>query len=834
MNSTTNFIRCFVLLVGMTGLAVGNDRPNILWIYVDDMNDWMGCYGDAIAQTPHIDDLAEGGVLFENAFMPAPVCSTTRSALMIGAMQTSHGLHQHRTMIKKPLPETIRTVPELFREAGYLTFNEAKDDYNFQRSRDLMYSPEFERPTTKQVKAHLVGHDLRWLEQLQGKPFFGQIQLKGGKLGGETGSRFPSESRFDEDQVTVPPQYPDHPAFRDAIARHYEQIAETDAQVGAIVDGLKAYGLWDNTIVFFFTDHGSPLPRAKQFLYEDGTKVPLIVRWPSKFRVTQGTSRSDLVSGIDISTSSLGLAGIEIPAYMEGRNLFAEPYAPRQFVVSARDRMGNAIDRIRSVRSTSFRYIRNYMTDRALYQPQYRDNYATFSTLRDLLAEDKLSELQASYHDSVSRPSEELYDLNSDPHQTKNLVANPDYGAVLNEHRRILDQWVKETGDRGRFPESKASLQLVYENSAGTCVSPEYDFLKDASNANAPDSLQQPLDQLNFRKLVRPVPSTAKFIDDDLYIWGGSMARGADGRCHLFYSRWPRELGHNAWVTHSEIAHAVADDPLGPYVHVDVALPPREGEHWDGMCTHNPTVHRFDGRYYLYYMGNTGDGNATKKLNWIHRNNQRIGVAVADDLDGPWRRFDQPLIDVSDSNEAADALMTSNPSILRRADGVFVLIYKAVGKKGKQPFGGPVVHLAATSDSPTGPFAKHRKPLFTAPGVKFPAEDPYIWASGNQCWAIVNDHEGHFNETGEDSLALFTSRDGLAWSVAPNPWVLQRKVRWKGESPSLREQSFHRLERPQLWLENGIPKVLFCAAEETKQKTHSFNVHIPLFKTEQP
>ncbi|TWT75439.1 glycoside hydrolase family protein [Allorhodopirellula solitaria] len=346
----------------------------------------------------------------------------------------------------------------------------------------------------------------------------------------------------------------------------------------------------------------------------------------------------------------------------------------------------------------------------------------------------------------------------------------------------------------------------------------------DPAQSKSEEKSQGPPSSLNFRSMVSPVPGSAKFIDENYYIWGGSMVRDSEGKCHLLYSRWPRKLGHNAWVTHSEIAHAVANDPLGPYEHVDVALPVRGAEFWDGMCTHNPTVHEFDGKYYLYYMGNYGDGHATVKLNSIHRNHQRIGVAVADHPAGPWKRFNKPLIDVTPTPGAHDELMTSNPSILRRSDGTYVLIYKAVGTQGRMPFGGPVVHLAATSRSPLGPFEKQNKPLFTAPGVKFPAEDPYVWAEGDRCWAIVNDHNGHFNGTGEDSLALFTSTDGLDWKVAEHPWVLQRIVTWADGS----EQSFHRLERPQLWLENGLPKVLFCAAEPTQQKAHSFNVHIPL------
>ena len=329
---------------------------------------------------------------------------------------------------------------------------------------------------------------------------------------------------------------------------------------------------------------------------------------------------------------------------------------------------------------------------------------------------------------------------------------------------------------------------------------------------------------LDFGSLQSRIPKSAKLIDEDFYVWGGSMVRDKDGKCHLLYSRWPRKLKHGAWVTHSEIAHAVADNPLGPYKHIGIALPERGREFWDGLCTHNPTVHEFEGKYYLYYMGNTGDRVATKNLNWTHRNNQRIGVAVADHPGGPWKRFDKPLIDISSDKSAPDALMTSNPSICRRADGSYLLIYKAVGLKREKPFGGPVVHLAATSDSPLGPFKKHPMLLFTEPGINFSAEDPFIWSQDGKVWAIVNDHHGAFNGLGIDSLCLFTSKDGLDWEVAANPVVTNREITWEDGSV----QKLNRLERPQLWMEDGVPAVLFCAAEETDQQLHSFNVHIPL------
>jgi N-sulfoglucosamine sulfohydrolase len=454
--------------------------PNILWIYVDDMSDWMGCYGDQTIPTPNIDALAANGVRFSHAYMPCPVCSPTRSALITGTMQTTYGLHHHETMVKKPLPAGVFTLPELFRKAGYFTFNEAKTHYNFSYNTEDLFSPEFERPPISVVNSHLVGHDLTWLKQLQGRKFFGQIQLSGGKYQGEAGSKYPAYSRISEQQVVVPPQYPDNSVFRNAIARHYEQIAFCDSQVGAIMQVLKDYGLWENTAIFFFSDHGCQMPRAKQHVYQEGAKVPLIVHWPAGYLqlMQNGKVREDLVSGIDISVSTLALAGIKVPSFMEGKDLFAENYKQREFVVTARDRMGIAIDHVRAIRSGNYLYIRNYMTDRPLYQPAYRDSYATFVTLRQLYAEGKLTPLQASYHDASRRPSEELYDIKNDPNQLFNLVSDPTYVAELNKHRKYLRKWVELTDDKGQYPASREELEKVFMAAPDKCVNPEYDIFR--------------------------------------------------------------------------------------------------------------------------------------------------------------------------------------------------------------------------------------------------------------------------------------------------------------------------------------------------------------------
>ena len=328
--------------------------------------------------------------------------------------------------------------------------------------------------------------------------------------------------------------------------------------------------------------------------------------------------------------------------------------------------------------------------------------------------------------------------------------------------------------------------------------------------------------EYDFASMIQSPPPTARFEDPDYIIWCGSMVQDEEQICHLFYSRWPHNLGHEAWVTHSEVAHAVAEHPLGPYKHVDVALPVRGTGFWDGSCTHNPTVARFGNKYYLYYTGNRGDRIVQHPLNWTHRNNQRIGVAVADHPDGPWQRFDKPLIDSTPG--FFDALCCANPTATQRPDGSILMVYKAVGDKKEPPFGGPVVHIVATSDSPTGPFEKHPKPVFLVEGVNFAAEDPFIWLGKDRYWAVVKDNDGRFTGRGY-SLALFESHDGYDWKLAKHRFVSTPEIPLTDGT----RQKLTVLERPQVWLDkNGEPAVLFCAGSEAPDRSTSFNVQFPL------
>jgi len=331
----------------------------------------------------------------------------------------------------------------------------------------------------------------------------------------------------------------------------------------------------------------------------------------------------------------------------------------------------------------------------------------------------------------------------------------------------------------------------------------------------------KPADQeLDFQRLLQPVPTHARFILKDWYVWGGSMTRTSDGVCHLLYARWPRAKRHWGWLTHSEIGYATAKHPTGPYTHKAVALPGKHTDKWVTDMTHNPTILHAHGKYYLYFtgariVGQLPDGPVkTNSSYWQPtRMTQRIGVAVADHPAGPWRRIDKPLIDVTPGMH--DHYFTTNPTVTQCPDGSFLMVYKCMGTDRK------VFHGVAVAKHPLGPFKKDPKPIFTHAQSDFPAEDPFIWYQDDRFYGILKDLKGSYAGV-KRSLALFHSLDGHRWELAKHPLVATRQVCWADKSI----QEFMHLERPQLWLENGKPAVLFCAADLTRE--HSFNIHIPL------
>jgi hypothetical protein len=334
--------------------------------------------------------------------------------------------------------------------------------------------------------------------------------------------------------------------------------------------------------------------------------------------------------------------------------------------------------------------------------------------------------------------------------------------------------------------------------------------------------------ELDLGSRVQPVPQEAKFAVPGYFVWCGAPVKGPDGRYHLFYSRWPVSKGFApGWALWSEIAYAASDKPLGPYAHVNVALPARGREFWDGTTTHNPNVLFKGGKYYLFYMGNTGDGKSYP----MHRNNQRIGVAVADKPEGPWTRFDKPIVDVSADKAAFDSLCVTNPGATERPDGGILLIYKAVEYVEGKPMGGRVRYGVALADKPEGPYVKKPGRVFEAEGEAAKkhwmlAEDPYIWFSkrdGNRYYAVARDVVGSFTGA-SGGLALFQSEDGLQWKASAHPKVLGAHFTWSDG-----KESDDKIERPALLFDDGEPVALFGATDGYKKNGRiSSNVHIPL------
>ena len=460
------------LLAATITAGESTDRPNVLWIDIDDQSPWYSSYGHELVETPNIDALAKAGVLFERAYAPTPVCSPTRSSLITGSYAIRIGAHDHRSGrvpgYRISLPEGVATVPELFRRAGYETYNAGKDDFNFTYDRAALYSIGASQQSAASWKGPRgAGH---WRDVPPGKSFFGQMKVAGGKGAGNIDAelRELGLTPVAPEDVRVPAQYPDIPQVRHHIATHYNTMLRTDHEVGKHVAQLKADGLWENTVVVLFSDHGSDLPRSKEFTYAEGLQIPLIVVAPGLTdTVVPGSRRTDLVSLMDVAATSLALAGLDVPRFMDAKNVF-DPGYRRDYVFASADRMSNVIDRVRSVMGPRFHYIRNFMLDRPLMNWGHREmlslpdpGASSFLTIRRLAEQGKLTTAQAAPYGP--RVAEELYDLENDPDEAVNLAEDPVYSAVLDEMRHALAVWIEETDDKGQYPRSRAALDEVTE-----------------------------------------------------------------------------------------------------------------------------------------------------------------------------------------------------------------------------------------------------------------------------------------------------------------------------------------------------------------------------------
>jgi arylsulfatase A-like enzyme len=479
-----DFIKYAAITLGFTSLNSGTakptDQPNILWIIAEDMSPDLGCYGNNLVETPHIDLLAGEGTRFTHAFSPSSVCVPSRSSFITGMYATSIGAHHQ--MLTQPsysahfghgdnlpnnnvwLPEPVEPITWLFQRTGYYTVNvvdrkigcNGKKHYNFN-----VKQPVWESKAWSDLKSH--------------QPFYGQVNFyqthRVGIRGIKTPEtrRFSGQSKIDPDKVELPPYYPDLPAIRADRASYLDCVCALDEKVGRVIDQLKNDGLWENTIVFFFSDHGRPMPREKMWLYDGSLRVPLIVRVPEKWRdrfpVQSHAVYDRLVCLIDLAATSLDMAGLSKPDWMEGRILFGSNREPdRDYVFGTRDNLVTVRMRNRTVRTRRYRYIRNFSPEVA-----YKDidrvamEIACPHWLYLRLLQDK-GQLTPEQENMLTDrlPEEELYDLKKDPYEIHNLANDPAHAEQLDRLRKVLEEWIETSGDRGAEPTDPELIKIGY------------------------------------------------------------------------------------------------------------------------------------------------------------------------------------------------------------------------------------------------------------------------------------------------------------------------------------------------------------------------------------
>lgn len=467
-----------------TETALTANRPNILWLVTEDMGPYLAPFGDSTIATPNLSRLAAEGIIYPHLFSPSGVCAPSRAAIAtgmypsgIGANHMRTGSHTEETGLPAyeavPPPE-VKMMSEWLRTAGYYCSNNSKEDY------------QFKKPVTAWDESGNFAH---WRNREPGQPFFsifnftvthesglfepygfrknefrhyhaGDTTYQTGAWNGRTTEEETDVHVSKDLDFSIPPYLPQSDSVRRDMWKVYNNIAEMDRQLGAILDQLEADGLLDSTIIFFYADHGGPLPRQKRLIYDSGLNSPMIIRFPGKWRA--GSKDDQLISFIDFAPTVLSLAGIEPPDYLQGQAFLGAYQAaePRKYIHAAADRFDGFTDAIRAVRGMRFKYIRNYRPEQEYYLPVvYREQIPTMRELLRMHEAGTLDEYQEQWFRGTKAP-EELFDCQEDPHELRNLAADPAYAEKLAELRTEMDRWLAAIGDQPNLPERELIDQL--------------------------------------------------------------------------------------------------------------------------------------------------------------------------------------------------------------------------------------------------------------------------------------------------------------------------------------------------------------------------------------
>lgn len=432
----------FVLAVAVSGAARAAERPNIVWLVSEDHGPQMGCYGDSFATTPNVDGLAAKGLRFATCWSNAPVCAPARTTLIMGMYANSVGGEHMRSMV--PCPEGLQMYPQLLRQAGYYCTNNAKEDYNVAKPGKVW--------DESSKKAH-------WKNRPEGKPFFAVFNSE--KSHESKIRTRPHQQVHDPAKARVPAYHPDTPEVRQDWAQYYDVVSEADADAGVRLKELDEAGVLEETIVFYFGDHGSGMPRSKRWPQNSGLHVPLVVHIPDKFKnlrptdyVAGGVSER-LVSFVDFAPTLLSLAGVKPPDWMQGHAFLGKHIAPPQtYLYGFRGRMDERYDLVRSVTDGRYVYVRQYLPH-IIYGQHVEYMFQTPTTVvwKRLHDEGKLNPQQDAFWNR--KPSEELYDLRSDPDEVTNLAKSAEHQSIRDRLMKALHEHTAKIRDLGFLPEGE-------------------------------------------------------------------------------------------------------------------------------------------------------------------------------------------------------------------------------------------------------------------------------------------------------------------------------------------------------------------------------------------
>ena len=492
LRNTASFVSANALLhaglpAGGSWAADDETKPNILWITSEDNGPHLGSYGDTYATTQNLDALAARGSIYLNAWSNAPVCAPARTTIISGVYPPCTGSEHMRSTTC--LPASMKMFPVFLRQAGYYCTNNSKEDYNLDKTGKVW--------DDSGKKAH-------WKNREPGQPFFAVFNCT---VTHESQIRKrPHKQVHDPAKVPIPAYHPDTPEVRQDWAQYYDKLTELDDFAGDLLKELEKDGLADNTIVFYYGDHGPGMPRNKRWPYNSGLRVPLIVHFPEKYKhlAPQGYSpgcQSDrLVSFVDLAPSVLSLAGIQPPEYMQGKAIAGKYEAPaKEYEFGFRGRMDERYDMVRSVRDQRYIYIRNYMPHRIYGQYlAYMFQTPTTQVWKAMYDQGRLEPPQTYFWEP--KPPEELYDLNTDPDEVKNLAASPEHRETLNRLRNALRDQCLLIHDVGFLPEDeihrRAGDRTPYEMGHDPSVYPMEKILAAAEQASLPSSGSRKLSDL--------------------------------------------------------------------------------------------------------------------------------------------------------------------------------------------------------------------------------------------------------------------------------------------------------------------------------------------------